>query len=109
LCESLNGVLVQSRTLVGELVNLPSQFHFYCSSSGNKPTVSGQDFEIIDSIINGSLNIVEEIVSSSTNDDGSDTRFFLVLTENDDCGVSKLVGVDVISVTNFLSRRWSLN
>ena len=84
-------------------------YDFSGASSGEEFWVSQKRSEDMDSIINGSLNIVEEIVSSSTNDDGSDTRFFLVLTENDDCGVSKLVGVDVISVTNFLSRRWSLN
>jgi hypothetical protein len=75
------------------------------AGAGHAAAVTCKGLVGVDTVVNGALDVVHDVVGGAAHDDGGDLAGIVVLAEDGDGGVAKLVNCDLVNVTNFLRGR----
>jgi len=74
ISELAHGVLVQTRQSISIGGQLGGQLDLGGASSGQIAAIPGQALEVVNSVIQGTLNVIHEVVGSSTDHHGGNAR-----------------------------------
>eukprot|EP00049_Salpingoeca_infusionum_P027563 m.33168 g.33168 ORF g.33168 m.33168 type:complete len:308 (-) comp9593_c0_seq1:1026-1949(-) len=106
LCKGMNGVLLQTRICLCVSCYAAGQLNLGGTSAGHKAPVLGNGLEVVDGIIDSTLNIIHHIAGCSTHNDGGNSAVQVHLTEHGNGGVTDLLDRDNAAVSKLLWLWW---
>ena len=104
-----NSVLGQTGGLISEVGDPLNELNLGGSSTRNKTGVLCDSLDNVDTVIDGALNIIQMVLSSTTEHNGGSAchSVGILLTENGDSVTSNFSGLDNIDLTHLIRHGYS--
>eukprot|EP00051_Salpingoeca_urceolata_P026689 m.478211 g.478211 ORF g.478211 m.478211 type:complete len:376 (+) comp21076_c0_seq1:173-1300(+) len=105
LCKGVHGVLLQAGNGLGIFLQLVCELHVCCPCTRHKPSVPGHGLVRVDTIVNGTLDVVHNVVGGAADNDGRHEAGLVELSEDGHLRVTNLLDLDLVAGTQLIGSR----